>query len=166
MRCAFCFELSALSQRDGRKSVQRYVLGGSVSLCLTRYAVYLAAFHISSEGLSELANFSGTCEQPPPRRQTRVEIIMTLQVWRVDRRLTGHLQPRETCTSSLGREPRVAWFQEKSEPRVAWFRERSSWANVLFLWEFFSANPSDLRTRPTPQVLRLPQLSTRLGESA
>ena len=40
----------------------------------------------------------------------------------VDRRLTGHLQPRNTCTSLLGRRPGV--------PR---FRERSSFlAHVLF----------------------------------
>ena len=32
----------------------------------------------------------------------------------VDRRLTGHLQPREPCTTLLGREPRVACFRERS----------------------------------------------------
>ena len=32
----------------------------------------------------------------------------------VDRRLTGHLQPRNTCTSLLGKGPGVPWFRERS----------------------------------------------------
>ena len=81
----------------------------------------------------------------------------------VDRRLTDHLQLRETCTSFFGREARVAWFQERSESRVAWFRERFSFLGErVFSLGNFSANPSDFRIRPIPQVFRFPLFSNRL----
>ena len=58
-----------------------------------------------------------------PRRRICVEYVGP-QIMRVrkaetpaaevDRRLTGHLQPRNTCKSFLGRRPGVTWFPERA----------------------------------------------------
>ena len=69
--------------------------------------------------------------------------------------------PAQTCTSFLGRKPRVAWFQERSESRAAWFRERSS-----FLGErAFSMGVSFPRTCPILELVRHARLSSDLFAS-
>ena len=133
-------------------SVQRYVLGGSKSLCSTRYAVYLAAFQYSSEGFSEFANFSRICEQPLPRRQIAA-----------DRSRDNNDTPEENDHSSPSVEddqlflprmqtPRIVALASNRIPRCGLGESCFSWERSFSMGSLFSANPSDLRTRPTPPV--------------
>ena len=72
----------------------------------------------------------------------------------VDRRLTDHLQLRETCTSFSAEKHALRGFKKDPNPALRGLGKDSlSWANVFFLWVTFP------RTRPILEFVRFRRFS-------